>query len=142
MRPYFAYASNIVKDAMEQRCPTARVVGMACLRHYRFRIVRSGYASAVPERNAMVYGILWLVGPADERALDAYEEIARGLYRRTCLTVEPVAKPRGGSQRMAALVYLASDASLGWPRPGYLEPIVAAAREYGFPRPALADIAR
>lgn len=139
MRPYFAYGSNIVADVVKRRCPTARFLGLARLPHYRFRIVRSGYASVVPERDAVVYGVLWSVTPADERRLDAYEEIATGLYRRAYLGVEPVVAP---DRRVSALVYLAADASLGRPRPDYLAPILAAAQSHGFPPSACAEIAR
>jgi hypothetical protein len=142
MRPYFAYGSNIVADAMKRRCPTARFVGAARLRHYRFAIVRSGYASVVPERNAVAYGVLWLLTPADERRLDGYEEIATGLYRRACLGVELIANHHDNGRRVGALVYLAGDAGLGRPRPDYLEPILAAAQSHEFPLSACAEIAR
>jgi hypothetical protein len=141
MRPYFAYGSNIVGDAMKRRCPMAKFVGMARLRHYRFGIVRSGYASVVPERNAVVHGVLWLLTAADERRLDMYEEIATGLYQRACLSVEPIAH-HSNARRVGALVYLAKDAGLGRPRPDYIEPILAAAQSYGFPPSACAEIAR
>jgi len=142
MRPYFAYGSNIVSNTLKRRCPTARFVGVARLHHYRFGIVRSGYASVVPECHAVLYGVLWLVTAADERRLDAYEEIATGLYRRACLSVEPVPNHRDGRRRISALVYLAKGAGLGRPRPGYLEPILAAAHSHGFPPSACAEIAR
>ncbi len=138
MRAYFAYGSNMIVAGMRQRCPGARMLGTARLRDYRFRIVRSGYASIVPERGATVYGVLWSVTARDEQALDIYEEIAAGLYRRAFFPVET----DGGGRHRVALVYLAHDAAPGRPRPGYLPPILAAAAAHGFPTAALADLAR
>jgi AIG2-like family len=142
MRAYFAYGSNMIVDAMSKRCPEARLGGIAFLRHYRFRIVRSGYASIIPEQGAQVYGILWSVSARDERRLDAYEEVTSGLYRRAHLAVERLASDSDASERIAALVYLANDSATGRPRRGYLAPIMAAARAHRLPEAALADIER
>lgn len=123
---------------MRERCPTARFHGIARLRDHGFRIVRSGYASLAWERGATVYGVLWSVAPRDERYLDAYEDIAAGLYRRACRTVEA----SSDAARIVALTYLARDGALGRPRRFYVETIVQAAQSHGLPPAAVADIAR
>jgi hypothetical protein len=140
VRSYFAYGSNMIVDTMRQRCPMARFEGMARLRDYRFRIVRSGYASLLWEQGAVAYGVLWSISARDQRSLDGYEEIAAGLYHRVHLSVERVSGER--PERVTALVYLAADPGLGQPRRGYLEPILAAARAHRLPDVTLADIAR
>jgi|SRR5579862_5755020 len=137
MRSYFAYGSNMIVAAMRERCPGARFLGVARLPNHRFRIVRSGYASLVWEQGAVAYGVLWSVAPRDERALDTYEEIAAGLYRRVFFKVERI----DDEVWETALVYLATDASPGRPRGGYLAPILDAAMAHGLPSEALADIA-
>jgi hypothetical protein len=142
VRSYFAYGSNMIVDTMRQRCPTARFEGIARLRDYRFRIVRSGYASLLWEQGAVAYGVLWSVSARDERSLDGYEEIAAGLYHRTHLSVETSAADGKRERRVTALAYLAADPGLGRPRRGYLEPILAAARAHRLPEASLADIAR
>jgi hypothetical protein len=140
MRSYFAYGSNMIVATMRQRCPTARFEGVAWLRDYRFRIVRSGYASLLWEQGAVVYGVLWSISPRDERSLDAYEEIAAGLYHRTYITVETLADDGRRERRVTALAYITADRGLGRPRPGYLAPILAAARAHRLPEATLADI--
>jgi len=137
MRQYFAYGSNMIVAAMRERCPGAQFIGVARLPNYRFRIVRSGYASLVWEQGAAAYGVLWSITPRDERALDGYEEVAAGLYRRVFFKVERI----DDGEWATALVYLASDQSPGRPGRGYLAAILDAAHAHGLPAPALADIA-
>jgi gamma-glutamylcyclotransferase (GGCT)/AIG2-like uncharacterized protein YtfP len=122
-RRYFAYGANIIAADMARRCPAAREIGTAVLSGWRFVVGRRGYATIVPEPKAHVVGVVWSLTPTCERTLDEFEEIDRGLFRRESIVVagEP------------ALVYLAGDAADGRPRPGYLEPIVAAAKARGFP---------
>ena len=67
---------------MRQRCPGAKMIGTATLRRHRFIIMANGYASVVPASSSEVHGILWRVTPRDLVALDAYEDVAGGLYRR------------------------------------------------------------
>lgn len=138
MRAYFAYGSNMIIEQMRARCPTARFGGVARLKDQRFRIVHSGYASLARAAGATAYGILWEISEPDEHRLDAYEEVASGLYRRAYLPIETLAD----AERRVALVYLACDQSLGRPRAGYLEPILAAAEAHGLPQEALAEIGR
>lgn len=127
----------MIVAAMRERCPGARFLGIGRLPNHRFRIVRSGYASLAWEQGAAAYGVLWSVAPRDERALDEYEEISAGLYRRVFFSVERVDE----GDWMTALVYLATDASPGRARRGYLAPILDAAQAHGLPVAALADIA-
>ena len=138
MRAYFAYGSNMIVERMRRHCPTARFGGIARLKDHRFRVVRSGYASLAREAGATAYGILWEISAPDEQRLDAYEEVASGLYRRAFLPVETLA----AAERRVALVYLACDQCLGRPRTGYLEPILSAAEAHGLPEEALAEIGR
>jgi hypothetical protein len=122
-RRYFAYGSNIVAPQMAHRCPAARAVGLARLDGWRFRITTRGFATILPDPASHVLGVLWALTPACEVALDRYEGVHRGLYLKREI-------PVGGS---GALVYVAGDIEPGPPRPGYLEAIIAAAIEQGFP---------
>ncbi len=132
--PYFAYGSNMVEAQMTRRCPTARILGRAILRHYRFSIFRSGFATVVPARGGSVHGLLWRLSPRDERVLDAYEEIEKGIYHRAVLPVE------AEGQVIPALIYLARDRMPGRAPAAYLRPIAEAARLHGFPPEAVAQI--
>jgi hypothetical protein len=137
LRPYFSYASNMVVEQMASRCPTSKFLGTALLRDHEFRIGRSGYATVVPKRGSLVYGVVWLLGRTDERALDIYEEVDSGLYRKCDSRVEVV-----GQGPMLALIYEAARSGPGRPRLGYIRPIVEAATTHGFPREAIAELAR
>jgi len=132
MTLYFAYGSNMSRAPMQVRCPTAREVGTATLAGHRLIITADGYASVVPEPGGIVHGLLWRLGPRDVAALDAYESLYTGLYRVVTLPV------RAGARQMSAMVYVGRTHTPGLPRPGYLEPVIAAARELEFP-PAYVD---
>jgi hypothetical protein len=72
----------------------------------------------------------------DRAALDAYENVAGGLYRAVTMRV---VTDRGS---IPALVYVGAVALRGVPRPGYLELVIAAAREAGLPPRYIRDLAR
>ena len=120
---YFAYGANMDRSAMRVRCPNAQLLGPECLAGYRFVIARAGFAGLVPDPAAHVYGVLWDLSTSDIAALDEFEGVPEGLYRKATLTVA------GGP----ALVYVPADYSLGEPQPGYLEAVVAAAQHHGLP---------
>jgi gamma-glutamylcyclotransferase (GGCT)/AIG2-like uncharacterized protein YtfP len=124
---YFAYGSNMSAALMRRRCPGAQLQGRADLPGYRFVIMRSGYASIVPAPGGCVHGLLWRLAPRDVAALNAYENLDGGFYRAVTMAV--VARRR----RHAALVYVGCHRVSGLPRPGYLEIVVQAARDAGFP---------
>ena len=136
MTLYFAYGSNMSRAAMRRRCPGAREIGSAVLEGHRFVIIRDGYASVLPSPGAAVHGVLWRLDPRALAALNAYESLDSGLYRAMTLPV------RSAGRRVAALVYVARSRALGSPRPGYLEDVIAAARELEFPPDYLDMLAR
>jgi gamma-glutamylcyclotransferase (GGCT)/AIG2-like uncharacterized protein YtfP len=124
---HFAYGSNMSAALMHRRCPGARLEGCARLPGYRFIVMRSGYASVVPAPGSSVHGVLWHVTPRDVAALNAYENLAGGLYRAVTLAV--MSQRRG----RVALVYIGRDRGPGRPPPGYLDIVTQAARDAGFP---------
>ena len=133
---YFAYGSNMSRAMMRPRCPAAREIGVARLDGWRFMIMREGYASIVPAPAGAVHGLLWRLTPRDIAALNAYERLDQGLYRAAKVTV------RCGARRIAALVYVGASRAPGVPRPGYLELVLASAREVGLPAAYVDGIAR
>jgi gamma-glutamylcyclotransferase (GGCT)/AIG2-like uncharacterized protein YtfP len=130
---YFAYGANMDAAAMSHRCPKARPLGRARLARRRFIIMEAGFASVAPDPRANVHGVLWDLALADVPALDRFEEIARGLYRKIS---QPVLREAGGA--VSALVYVGSSIKPGEPHPGYLESIIDAAREWSLPAPYVA----
>jgi hypothetical protein len=83
--------------------------------------MQEGYASVLRDPRQSVHGVLWDIALADMRALDHYEGVAQGLYRKV---IQPVLREGGGSAR--ALVYIGRGTQGGQARPGYLQGILAA----------------
>lgn len=133
---YFAYGSNMSRGPMRTRCPTAKELGRAILRGYRFVIMANGFASVVPAPGAAVHGIVWRIGPRDLAALDAYEDIAGGLYRKATL---PLLKD---AATVNALVYLGNEKRQGRPRAAYMALVIEAARDGGLPEDYIAGLHR
>ena len=121
---------------MRARCPGATALGTATLAGWRFVINPDGYGSIALRPGGVVYGVLWELTARDLAALNAYENVAGGLYLRRMLPVlhEGVREP--------ALVYIARRQGEGTPRPGYIAIVVAAARDWGLPAPYIRSLMR
>lgn len=132
----FAYGSNMDRAAMATRCPGARMLGLGRLERHRLAIMREGYATVVRDPRKAVHGVIWDLPFGDILALDRYEGVASGLYVKQ---QQPIVMMTGGVRR--ALVYLGRNAGPGVPVAGYLEGVLAAARDVGLPQEALTDIA-
>jgi hypothetical protein len=100
---------------------------VAALVGHRFLITADGYASVEPAKGATVHGVLWRITPRDRVSLDAWENVQAGLYRAAMLSV------RTDAGLVLALIYFARRSGEGRPKPGYIELIVAAAREWRLP---------
>ncbi len=129
-RRYLAYGSNLCTDQMARRCPAAMPGEVVPLDGWRFVINREGFATLLPAPGAQAWGLLWHLTPACEAALDTYEGVETGEYRKVEWLVR--AAP--------ALVYLASEERPGPPRAGYLERILGGAAVLGMPGAYLAEI--
>ena len=133
---YFAYGSNMDVDAMKARCPRSRPLCVGRLPRHRFFIMQGGYASIARDPRRMVHGVLWDLALSDVRALDAYEDVAGGLYAKT---QQPILRATGGSAR--ALVYIGRAQGSDAPRPGYMEHVSAVARAWGLPDAYVRELA-
>ncbi len=129
---YFAYGGNIIAPDMAVRCPDAREIGVATLPGWRFSIMGRGYATILPDPDAMTLGVLWSITPRCQQVLDDFEDIGGGLYHHATLEIEGA----------PALVYLASDTGPGEARTGYLAAIIAEAEARGFPADYMAYLRR
>ena len=135
MTLYFAYGANMERAAMRKRCPTAHPLGPALLRGWRY-VIAQGYGSVAPAPGACVHGVLWRATPRDLAALNAFESLDSGLYRRAMLTIEV------GGRRVRALVYVGRQRGKRRPMPGYQERLVAAAQDWRLPPRYIAELAR
>jgi gamma-glutamylcyclotransferase (GGCT)/AIG2-like uncharacterized protein YtfP len=132
---YFAYGSNMDRAAMQMRCPKSRPLGRARLAGHRFVIMGSGYASVRRDPQRSVHGVLYDLAFADMPALDRYEDVGRGLYRKI---TQPVLREAGGPTR--AIVYVGASAQEGLPQGEYLDRIIAAARAWALPETYIASL--
>lgn len=124
---YFAYGLNMDRAGMAERCPAAKPLGTARFPRHRFIVTTDGYASAIRDPREEVHGVLWDCSLGDIRVLDKFEELASGLYVKLN---QPVIVP-GGARR--ALIYIGRSGSIGRPRPGYMETVIAAAKDWALP---------
>ena len=115
-RCYFAYGSNMDLSQMRQRCPEAVFVNIAKLSGYRFIINNHGVATVIPKTVCNVYGITWNITSSDEELLDEYEGIKCGTYIKKNVDVKLDTK-----EIITALIYIARDSNIGYPRNGYKE---------------------
>ena len=136
MTLHFAYGANMDRAAMAKRCPGAVARGPAVLGGYRFVITTDGYASVAPASGAVVHGVLWRLTARDLAALNVFESLNSGLYRRAIMPV------RIGGKRQSALVYLGRNRGVGRPRPGYIDNVVRAARDWTLPEDHIRDLER
>jgi hypothetical protein len=127
MALHFAYGSNMSRAQIGARCPGARALGTATLKHWHFVIGPEGHGSIVPRPGAVVHGVLWRVGTRDIAAINSYEGLDSGLYLRRIMPV------RHGAALFPALVYILRRHGLGRSRPAYISLVVDAARDWGLP---------
>jgi gamma-glutamylcyclotransferase len=77
---YFAYASNLNKQQMHERCPAAKPTAIVILHHYKLvfrgwsRKWRGGVATIQPFRGERVMGAIYEVSEEDMKRLDRYED--------------------------------------------------------------------
>jgi gamma-glutamylcyclotransferase (GGCT)/AIG2-like uncharacterized protein YtfP len=133
---YFAYGTNMTRPRMARSCPGATFLGRAVLRGHRFALADGGYGSVVRDPPSCVHGVLWTLGPSDEAALDEYEAVARGLYRKERRVVEP----GSGGPAVDALIYVAAAGPRGPAPAGHLEEIIAAAKSNDLPESYIAEL--
>jgi Gamma-glutamyl cyclotransferase, AIG2-like len=131
---FFAYGSNMSREAMARRCPRSKAIGVGRLERHRLAVMREGWLTAVRDPRSAVNGVLWELALSDVPALDRYEGLQQGLYAKVA---QPIVAP-GGAKR--ALVYFGANAGPGIPRAGYMADILAAARAWPLPAEGIAAL--
>ena len=82
---YFAYASNLSKEQMRQRCPDAKPKFSAVLPNYKLvfsgwsRVWHGSTATIQPFRGAKVVGAVYEISENDLKKLDRFEDYP-GIY--------------------------------------------------------------
>lgn len=126
-RLYIAYGSNLNKQQMERRCPTAKPIAKGWLHDYA--LVFQGtpfnaHANVIPAEGHEVPVVIWQITPEDEAALDRYEGVAGGYYTKEYMTIEVAGKMR------ECLIYIMTPHGYGYPGTGYLQTIVQGYRDF------------
>lgn len=125
---YWAYGSNLNVAHMRQRCPSAAPLEALNLPDaiLRFRHV----ADVAYLTGATCPGGLWEITPDCEAALDGYEGVRYGLYRKVYITL----RYHGAVRK--ALLYQMNMVGIMPPSETYLETIVQGYEDFGL------DVAR
>lgn len=125
---YFAYGSNMLRQRMLARAPSARQVGLATLADHALRWHKvskdgSGKCDIVAQPGAVVHGVLYEIDAAEKPALDVAEGLNWG-YREVQLELQGQAGP------VRALSYQATNIdSFTKPYSWYKTLVLAGARE-------------
>lgn len=128
-RIYIAYGSNMNTEQMDHRCPGAEVLGKATLEGWRltFQGARHGaHANILPEEGHTTPVLVWAISAAHEAALDRYEGVAGGYYRKHHMPVTV-----NGKTYRRALVYLMNPQPYGLPDTRYFKGITDAYKAAG-----------
>jgi hypothetical protein len=133
---YFAYGSNMSRALMEGRCPGSKALGVATLAGWRFVVTPDNVGSIAPCQGHVVHGVIWNLTARDVAALNAYEGLDSGLYVRRTVAV------RHEAQCRSVLAYMSTRAGEGRARPGYVNLVVDAARDWGFPERYIRSLKR
>ena len=120
---YFAYGANLDREAMAKRCPGATVSGRASLADHRVVSMREGWLSITPSPGDRTEGLLWELDREHLLALDAYEEVDKGIYVHATLRVE-----REDDSPIEALVYIGTNDGPGRLNAEYAVRVARAAR--------------
>jgi hypothetical protein len=120
---YFAYGSNLHLAQMDKRCPAAEPLGRLKLQDWR--LVFRNVADIIREPGAVCYGGVWRITRDCERALDAYEGISSGLYRKEYIPIK--ATPQGETEM---LVYTMNSTGIMPPSSHYLQVIKQGYRDF------------
>lgn len=132
---YFAYGSNMSARQMGERCPGAESMGLAVAEGWQLRFDRpsrrwGGHVADIVETpGSATWGVLWRVTTAHLAALDGFEGVATGAYRRINLVVE---QPDHGDLRAESYA-VCEPGDPGHPSIAYLEVILEGAMEHQLP---------
>jgi hypothetical protein len=142
---YFAYASNLDPEQMNERCPGHVVVGLASLHDHRIGFPRfseergGGTASLLPAHGKEAWGVVYDVTEAHLATLDSHEGYKgqgdqHNAYDRETVTVDLVRTDDGSvPRRVRAITYFARPSNPQPPSRKYLDRILRGAVHHRLP---------
>lgn len=125
MTIYFAYGSNTSREAMRRRVPQAKALGKFWLGSAR--LVFRGVADCIHAEGSRCPGVLWRLTPECEKALDRYEGIGSGAYRKEFCELHGFP----GEDRI--MFYVMNSTGIFPPSQMYLDTIKDGYREFKLP---------
>lgn len=142
---YFAYGSNLLKQRIQLKNPSAVFIGFGLLSEYSVKFVGYGsfwggaVATIEPSQGDDVYGAVWTLDMSDISSLDSQEAVPK-MYTPTEVTVAlsgDEIKVRTCiscySQSVPCRTYRANAVNHGLPSPYYLDVILRGAIQCSIP---------
>ncbi|MDQ7041686.1 MAG: gamma-glutamylcyclotransferase family protein [Rhodothermus sp.] len=132
-RWYFAYGSNMCSTRLEERVGRTGVAWqMGWLKGYtltfdKFADNGIGYANIQPDKEDIVYGVLYRLSETELQKLDSLEGVPQH-YRRVPITVET----KAGTQQAVTYIAVKVQKDLR-PKRCYLELLIQGAIEHNLP---------
>uniref|UniRef100_A0A4W5RJN4 Gamma-glutamylcyclotransferase b n=1 Tax=Hucho hucho TaxID=62062 RepID=A0A4W5RJN4_9TELE len=135
---YFAYGSNLLKERLQLKNPSASIHCVARLKDYK--LIFGNYKGLASDRwhggvatieNSPadeVWGVVWRMNVADLESLDSQENVRLGAYS----PVEVNVKTRG--QELNCRTYIMNSCIYAPPSPQYLKVILMGAEQNGLPK--------
>ncbi len=127
-RLYVAYGSNLNKDQMAKRCPTAKPYGVGFLKNWEliYRGSRTGaYATIRKKKGVNVPVVIWEITDCDERNLDIYEGYPKFYFKRNVMVSLDIGLKK-------AMVYIMDTSRLpGIPSSHYIDTIYKGYEDFG-----------
>jgi hypothetical protein len=129
---YFSFGSNMDRNQIKQRTPSAELVGIGYVPDHDLVFNRKGsyrpggVASIVPSQGVKAYGVVWAISPSDLEKMDAIEDPQA--YERVCKTVITE-----DGDELVCNVYVSFPQGDIAPDQPYLELIISAAEVAGLP---------
>ncbi|XP_030640871.1 gamma-glutamylcyclotransferase [Chanos chanos] len=135
---YFAYGSNLLKERLQLKNPSATVHCVARLKDYKLVFGNhkglasdrwhGGVATIEPSPGDEVWGVVWRLNMSDLESLDRQENVKLGAYSPVGVSVWT----RG--QELSCRTYIMNSCVYAPPSPQYLKVIVMGAEQNGLPK--------
>ncbi|XP_056115449.1 gamma-glutamylcyclotransferase b [Rhinichthys klamathensis goyatoka] len=134
---YFAYGSNLLKERLQLKNPSAIIHCVAKLKDYKLvfgnhkgvasQRWRGGVATIEHSPGEEVWGVVWRMNVTDIESLDRQENVKMGTYSPMKVFVSTT------DQDLHCRTYIMNSCVYAPPSPHYLEVIVMGAEQNGLP---------
>lgn len=142
MKYYFAYGSNMSREQLRRRCPSAEEVDIGYVQGYVLVFNRKGTyrpggvasIERVHDPSSRVYGVIWRLSDSDFEKLDSIEDPSA--YKRESLSVMT---HNGETYECQVYIAFPQDEYIS-PDPDYLDLMLNSAIEVDLPESYIAEI--